>query len=134
LSRAVKGLVLDASALLAVFFEETGAEVVAPVLFGASVSAVNYSEVIKKVLERRGNFELTRNFLDRQSLRIVAFDTARAIAAARILAQTSEFGLSFADRACMSLGLELDYTVVTAERRMSLTGLNVDVRLIRNSH
>jgi len=83
----VKGLVLDASALLAVFFEETGAEVVAPVLFGASVSAVNYSEVIKKVLERRGNFELTRNFLNRQSLRIVAFDTARATRRADIQQQ-----------------------------------------------
>lgn len=127
-------VVLDASAVLAVLFKETGTDIVAPVLFGATMSAVNYSEVLKKAIEKRADMDTTRHFLDRQSLNVVAFDVERAVAAALILPQTTDFGLSFADRACVSLGLQLQYEVFTAEKRMSLTGLDVSVRLIRDSH
>ena len=126
-------VVLDASAVLAVLFKETGADVVAPVLFAATMSAVNYSEVLKKAIEKRADMDRTLHFLDRQSLNVVAFDVERAVAAALILPQTTDFGLSFADRACVSLGLQLQYEVFTAEKRMSLTGLDVNVRLIRDS-
>lgn len=124
-------VVLDASALLAVMFNERGAEVVAPVLFGATISAVNYSEVFKKAIEKRGTIQETLSFLTRQAIRIVSFDQERAIAAAAILPQSAEHGLSFADRACVALGLELGYRVFTAEERMSKTTLAIDVRLIR---
>ena len=127
----VNKVVLDASAVLAVLFKETGAEIVAQVLFGATISAVNYSEVLKKAVEKRGDIHKAKHFLDRQSLKVVAFDISQAVAAAAILPQTSDFGLSFADRACVSLGLQLQYQVLTAEKRMSLTGLDVKIRLIR---
>ncbi len=124
-------VVLDASAVLAVFFLEEGKQAVEPVLFGASMSAVNYSEVLKKAVEKRGSLQQARYFLDRQSISIVPFDASQAVLAASILPQTSPFGLSFADRACLSLGMKLQYKVYTAEQRMGETQLDVKVKLIR---
>ncbi len=122
---------LDASAVLAVFFLEEGKQAVEPVLFGASISAVNYSEVLKKAVEKRGSLQQARYFLDRQSINVVPFDASQAVFAASILPQTSPFGLSFADRACLSLGMKLQCKVYTAEQRMGETELDVKVKLIR---
>lgn len=124
-------VVLDASAVLAVFFMEEGKQAVEPVLFGASMSAVNYSEVLKKAVEKRGSLQQARYFLERQSINVVPFDASQAVLAASILPQTSPFGLSFADRACLSLGLKLQFKVFTAEQRMGETELDVKVKLIR---
>ena len=124
-------VVLDASAVLAVFFLEEGKQAVEPVLFGANMSAVNYSEVLKSAVEKRGSLQQARYFLDRQSIRVVPFDASQAVLAASILPQTSPFGLSFADRACLSLGMKLQYKVYTAEQRMGETELDVKVKLIR---
>jgi ribonuclease VapC len=123
--------VLDASALLAVLNREPGEEVVAPILYGSTVSAINYSEVLKKVIERGADVTLMSQFLDRQQLVIVPFDRERAIAAASILPHTKARGLSFADRACLATGREFSFTVYTAEKRMSETTLDVTVKLIR---
>ena len=45
-------VVLDASALLEVMNSEPGADIVRASLVGALMSAVNYSEVMKKTIER----------------------------------------------------------------------------------
>lgn len=124
-------VVLDASAVLAVFFVEEGRQVVEPVLFGASMSAVNYSEVLKKAVEKRGSLQQARYFLERQSINVIPFDAGQGVLSASILPQTSPFGLSFADRACLSLGMNLQYKVYTAEHRMADTKLDVNVKLIR---
>jgi PIN domain nuclease of toxin-antitoxin system len=70
--------------------------VVEPVLFGASVSAVNYSEVLKKAVEKRGSIQQARYFLERQSINVVPFDESQGVLAASILPKTSPYGLSFA--------------------------------------
>lgn len=127
----VSKVLLDASALLAVLRSEPGAEAVAPVLYGASVSAVNYSEVIKKVVERKGNPQAAKELLDRQLLDIIPFDRNRAVAAAILLPRTSAYGLSFADRACLAAAEERGYPVYTAEERMTKPSLSVAVTLIR---
>ena len=124
-------VVLDASAILAVFFLEEGRQVVEPVLFGANLSAVNYCEVLKKAMEMRGSIRQVRYFLERQSINVVPFDASQGLLAASILPQTSALGLSFEDRACLSLGVKLQCKVFTAEQRMGDTGLDVKVKLIR---
>jgi len=48
----VTSVVLDASAVIAVLNSEPGAEAVLGAIAGALVSAVNYSEVLKKAIER----------------------------------------------------------------------------------
>ena len=103
----------------------------APVLFGSYVSAVNFSEVVKKSLEKNAATEKILRFLAGQALQVLPFDQQRAVNAASLFPLTSASGLSFADRACMALGLELRLPVLTAETRMSTTVLDIDVLLIR---
>ena len=42
--------------------------------------------------------------------------------------------MSFADRACLSLGVMRRATVLTAERKMKLVTLPIKVKLIRNAN
>jgi PIN domain nuclease of toxin-antitoxin system len=50
------------------------------------------------------------------------------------LTQTREHGLSFADRACLALGIQRNRRVLTSEKRMALPVLSIKVKLIRNAH
>jgi len=127
----VSSVVLDASALLAVLRREPGREVVEPLLVGAAVSAVNYSEVIKKAVEAGGKASETRAVLRLMDLVVFAFDEPQAVAAGALFEQTRMLGLSFADRACLGLGIAHRWPVVTAEKKFAEAGLPVEVRLIR---
>lgn len=122
---------LDASALLAVLRKEPGRDVVEPLLIGAAVSAVNYSEVIKKSVEAGGNAGETRTLLRLMHLVVVAFDEPQAVTAGALFGQTRVKGLSFADRACLALGMHRQWPVVTAEAKFAEAGAPVEVRLIR---
>lgn len=129
--RRVSDVVLDASALLAVLRKEPGGEIVEPLLNGAAVSAVNYSEVIKKSVEAGGRAAETHALLRLMDMVVVAFDEPQAVAAGELYIQTRVKGLSFADRACLSLGIRRRCPVVTAERKFAEAGLPLEVRLIR---
>lgn len=124
-------VVLDASALLAVLRKEPGGEIVEPLLLGAAVSAVNYSEVIKKSVEAGGRAGETHALLRLMDLVVVSFDEPQAVAAGELYIQTRVKGLSFADRACLSLGIRRRCPVITAERKFAEAGLPLEVRLIR---
>lgn len=124
-------VVLDASALLAVLRKEPGGEIVEPMLLGAAVSAVNYSEVIKKSVEAGGYAGETHALLRLMDLVVVSFDEPQAVAAGELFIQTRVKGLSFADRACLSLGIRRRCPVVTAEKKFAEVGLPLEVRLIR---
>ncbi|QDT53021.1 PIN domain protein [Caulifigura coniformis] len=125
-------VVLDASALLAAFLDEPGSDLVKPVLYGATMSAVNYSEVFTKLIERGADIITAHQFLERQYLTVVPFDRTRATAAASLLPHTSPHGLSFADRACLATGVEFAAEILTAEQRMALTPVGANVTLIRS--
>ena len=123
--------VLDASALLAVLHGERGFEKVTPHLRGGIVSAVNFSEVLKKTVERGSELTRTQMHLAAFNLTIVPFDEEHAIRAAEIWPQCRAYGLSAADRACLSLGLIHELTVITADVRMQDVKLDVTIELIR---
>ncbi|HEY1067444.1 MAG TPA: type II toxin-antitoxin system VapC family toxin [Pirellulales bacterium] len=124
-------VVLDASAVLAVLFNEAGADIVAPVLYQATISAVNYSEVLKKTLDKGGDLQIVQSLLARQALKIVPFDVEHATTAAAMLPKTASLGLSFADRACLALGIQSRFEVFTTDKKMSEADLGVRIRLIR---
>lgn len=126
-------VVLDASALLAVLRKEPGREQVEPLLMGAAVSAVNYSEVIKKSVEAGGQANESRQLLRLMGLVIVPFDEPQAAEAGALFAHTRAIGLSFADRACLVLGLMRKCPVLTTDRRVAECGLPVEVRVIRKA-
>jgi len=127
-------VVLDASALLAVLNAEPGADIVRASLPGAVISSVNYSEVLKKAIERGGTGDAGAAFVRGLSVAIIPFDPALAQASAELYPQCKEFGLSLADRACLALGIQRDATVFTADSKWKELGLSVKLKLIRNAH
>jgi ribonuclease VapC len=123
----VTNCVLDASALIAFLFKEAGAEVAAGHLPGGLVSAVNYSEVVARALEKGMALETIHYELGRLPMTVVPFDAPLATLAATLKAPTQALGLSLADRACLALGLDRKLPVVTGDRDWAKAGLTVTV-------
>lgn len=127
----MSSVVLDASAVLAFVLEEKGSDVVESRMNGALMSAVNYSEVLKKSIERGGSAGVTRVLISRAQIEVVPFDEPQATVAAALFSTTRDKGLSFADRACLALGIEMNAVVYTADQRLADSGATVEVKLIR---
>lgn len=124
-------VVLDASALLALLNRETGAELVAAVLPGAAVSALNLSEVVAKLAEAGMPQEAIREALQGLSLDVVPFDLEQAYEAGLLRPSTKGMGLSLGDRGCLSLALRLGLPVLTADRSWQRLSVGAKVRVIR---
>ena len=124
-------VVLDASALLAFLHEEPGGERVSPLLEGASVSAVNWSEVLQKSLQRDVDIDgMQREFVE-VGVTFEPFTPEQAEAAARLFTRTRNHGLSLADRACLALALDKGLPVMTADRAWGGLGLDIKIEVIR---
>jgi ribonuclease VapC len=130
----VTNVVLDASALMAFLHSEPGGDIVWAALPDAVISAVNYSEVLKKAIERGKDANGVASAIRRLSLPIVPFDETHAAAAADLYPAAKPHGMSFADRACLSLGVMRRNTVLTTEKNMRLLILPIKVKLIRNAN
>jgi PIN domain nuclease of toxin-antitoxin system len=128
----VSKFVLDASAVLAFVKSERGGEIVGAHMNGGLMSAVNYSEVLKKSAEHGGSVEVTAELLEQAQIVVVPFGTSEAKQAAAIWPSVRKDGVSFADRACLMLAIMKGATVLTADKRMASTDLQVKVRLIRD--
>ncbi len=124
-------IVLDASALLAFLFRETGHEKVAAHLANSLLSTVNLSEVLGR-FARDGHDPLpVLAKIDRSPIGIVAFSSEHAARAAALIPQTSHLGLSMGDRACLALALSQGLPALTADRVWSKLDVGVEVTLVR---
>lgn len=122
---------LDASALLALFYDEPGASRVRQILDGAAISTVNLSEVIGKLYDRGlGSRTIALNLAD-ANLRVLAFDQSAAVKAGELREATRALGLSLADRCCLATALLTSRTAVTADRSWSSLADKVPVEVIR---
>jgi len=125
------GVVLDASALLAFLHEEPGGERVSPVLEGAHVSAVNWSEVLQKSLQKGVDIEgMPQEFIE-VGVTFEPFTPQQAETAARLFTRTRDHGLSLADRACLALALDKGLPVMTADRAWGRLKLDVAIEVVR---
>jgi ribonuclease VapC len=122
---------LDASALLALFYNEPGATKVRQVLAGAAISAVNLSEVIAKLYDRGLDASTIALNLADADLRVVPLDESAAIKAGELREATRGLGLSLADRCCLATALISGATALTADRNWNLLADQVSVELIR---
>jgi PIN domain nuclease of toxin-antitoxin system len=123
--------ILDASALLALLFDEPGAERVATALPMAKMSAVNLSEVIAKLNERGVPDPDIDICLAELGLDVVPFDEDLAHRAGQLRVATRMAGLSLGDRACLALAASLDAVALTTDRAWSDLAISVRVALVR---
>lgn len=123
--------VLDASALLALLGDEPGAEVVARLIPGAIVGAVNLSEVVAKLVEAGMPGGAVREALGGLALDVRPFDGNLAYDAGLLRPATKALGLSLGDRSCIALGASLGLPVYTTDRAWEELEVGVDVRLLR---
>lgn len=124
-------VVLDASAVLAFLHDEPGSLVVSRALEGALVSSVNWSEVLQKALDRSVGVDgMQQEFVD-LGVTFEPFTQDHAEIAAQLWSKTRSHGLSFADRACLALGIDQNLPVLTADRAWRQLELTVEIRVIR---
>jgi ribonuclease VapC len=125
------GCVLDASALLAVLNREPGAERVAPLLDGAVMSCVNWSEVLQKsAMHGVETGELGAD-IEGLGVTFVPFMADDAEETARLWPLTRSAGLSLGDRACLALAARESLPAVTTDRNWATLALDVRVVVIR---
>ncbi|MCA9957054.1 MAG: type II toxin-antitoxin system VapC family toxin [Ardenticatenaceae bacterium] len=124
-------IVLDASALLAFLFQETGQELVAPHLEDCCLSTVNLSEVVGRFVRDGHDAEAVLNKLLSTQIEIVPFSAQQAGVAALLLPLGKSLGLSLADRACMALAMTRNVPVLTADAIWQELDLPIEVNLIR---
>jgi ribonuclease VapC len=127
----VTRVVLDASAILAVIRNERGAAEVLPLLHTSMISAVNFTEVLKRGQEKGGSPAVTRALFSNVGIPIVEFDERQAVLCAELAARTQDLGLSLADRSCLALGIISESRIITADQRMSQAVLPIKIVLIR---
>ena len=122
---------LDASAVLAVINEEPGGEIVTDALSGAAISAVNYAEVISKLID----YDLTENEVqeaaDSLGIRVIPFDSEAALVSGLMRATTRHKGLSLGDRACLAQGRISGEPVLTTDGAWNGLDLGVEIRVVR---
>ncbi len=124
-------VVLDASAVGAVIFDEPGSLSVLSHLPHGIISTVNISEIAAKAISRGGEPAAVWSMISRFALRVLPFDEDHAYRAAALCPTTQGKGLSFADRACIAVACSIGRPVLTADRKWAELSLPVEVRLIR---
>ncbi len=127
-------VILDASALLALINNETGAEIVEPLVGSIIMSSVNITEVAAKVYELldNDNEEQCKLSIEPFVHNIVEFDKTQCYLAAILKKQTRHIGLSLGDRACLATAIQLGLPIYTADKAWAkLTIPNLKIHLIR---
>ncbi|MDX7953135.1 type II toxin-antitoxin system VapC family toxin [Lichenihabitans sp. Uapishka_5] len=123
----VERFVLDASALLRLFFQQAGAARVEAVLDRAVMSAVNYAEVVAKLADRGVPMNAVAADLADLDLEIVPVDRALADDAGWIGAGPNRSGLAVTDRCCLALARRLGAVAMTTDRGWPPIGAAIGV-------
>jgi ribonuclease VapC len=123
--------VLDSSVVLAILYEETGAEMAVPMLENACISTVILCEtagcLIRDGMDIRDVEQNLKDLIEKT----IPFDNAIAMLAASYIPQTKAFGLSLGDRACLATAQKLGAIAVTADTAWAKLKLPVKIKLIR---
>jgi PIN domain nuclease of toxin-antitoxin system len=124
---------LDASAILAILFDEPGGDHVFAHLRGSEISVINLSEVYATLMDGGMSFDMAREIVEPLPMRIRNFREAHGWQVAQLRPLTKSFGLSLGDRACITQAMFNHLPILTADRRMEAAKslLGIDIRLIR---
>ena len=109
-------VVLDASALLALIKNESGAKIIEELLGNIVMSSVNVTEVAGILLDSDMSAAEAQEAIEPFIHSIVSFDLEHAMACASLKKVTKHLGLSLGDRACIALGIKLRLPIYTADK------------------
>jgi PIN domain nuclease of toxin-antitoxin system len=123
--------VLDASAILALLNDESGAGMVQELLPVAVVSTVNFAEVVTRLSLLGMPENEIHKTLDILGLTIIPFDEELSFQTGLLAILTKQYGLSLGDRACLALALKTGYSAVTSDRVWKNLEIKLDVKVIR---
>jgi ribonuclease VapC len=142
--------VLDASALLAYWLDEPGAEVVTMAVSaeGAFVAAPNFAEALTKLVDRSPDLApklpavpptlagetaptLPGIPLAGGAISVAAFTMADALLCAKLRPATRPLGLSLEDRACLGLAQRLGLRALTADQEWAKLSPGISIEVIR---
>ena len=124
-------IILDASALIAFVRKEVGKDKVEPYISKASMSSVNFSEVIMRLQVCNIPMDVIRAIETDLLKAVIPFEREQAYLAASLREQTKPLGLSFADRACLALGKQKNLPVLTADKAWAKLDIEIEIKLIR---
>lgn len=123
--------VLDASAILTLLHDEPGAPEVTPWIADGAMIAVNFAEVVGKLLEAGMPEQPAIGAIEGLALDVVAFDAAMAVRAGALRPTTRSLGLSLGDRACLATAQDLELPVISANRTWRGLKMGVPVHVVR---
>jgi len=126
-------IVLDASTVLVVIYDEPGAAKVTLMLEEQScaMSAANRSEVVTVLIDGGWPYEAALNILDALEIQTIPFTREDANIAAALRPRTRSVGLGLGDRACLATAIRRDLAVLTADRIWAGLDLPIVVDVVR---
>jgi PIN domain nuclease of toxin-antitoxin system len=128
MSRAV----LDASVVLAVLFEERGAEKMTDeIMDRAVIGTVNLAEVQSKLVKLGHPPEDAWSDARLLETDPEPFTADQAMIAGSLIATTEKYGLSLGDRSCLALAIALKAPVYTTEQIWKNLKLGIPIHVIR---
>jgi PIN domain nuclease of toxin-antitoxin system len=123
--------VFDSSAVLAIIRDEAGSEITQARLAAGVISAVNYAEIITRLIDFGSTPQEAAEVARELDLEVRPLDLTAAAATGMLRAATRQRGLSLGDRACLALAAQAGLPVLTADRAWAELDLGVEVVLIR---
>ena len=123
--------VLDSSAVIALVRREQGWEKVNAALEHSVISAVSLTESMTKLIRQGGEPRLVERLLRALDLEVIPWDEELAWASRDLCRLAWTNGISFADRACLTLARHLDLAAMTADSEWTKPSHGVQVSLFR---
>jgi ribonuclease VapC len=122
---------VDASFMLALLLKERVSQGAEGLLDGSAISAVNLSEIYRKLIDNGMPQDEAIGVVDGLRLEVIPFESDQAVETAQLRPLTRHLGMSFADRACLALARLRGFTVYTADHVWMELDLGLDIRMIR---
>jgi ribonuclease VapC len=104
---------------------------VEPLLADSCIGAVNYCEVLGKLIDAGLPENEARESVELLNVEVINFDPELALLAAALRPMTKTIGLSLGDRSCLALAKARSNTAVTAESAWAKLKIGVNIELVR---